>query len=65
MTLDAHPITGRVYSLLLAPMSAHVVVQVDDTFFETFIPRSEAEKLRVGYEVIASSSECGTTVRVV
>ena len=65
MTLDPHTITGRVYSVLLAPISAHVVVQVDDMFFETFIPRSEAETLRVGCEVVASSSERGTTVRVV
>lgn len=56
MTLPAQPITGRIYSVLLAPISAHVVVQVEDEFFETFIPRSEAEKLRVGFEVVASSS---------
>jgi hypothetical protein len=64
MTLIAQPITGRVYSVLLAPVSAHVVVQVEDEFFETFIPRSDAVKLRVGYEVIASPSEGGTSIRV-
>ena len=65
MTLLAQPVTGRIYSVLLAPISAHIVVQVEDQFFETFIPRSEAEKLRVGYEVVASPSEWGTSVRPV
>ena len=41
-------VTGQVYSVLLAPVTAHVVVRVGETFFETFLPRSEAEKLRVG-----------------
>jgi hypothetical protein len=58
-----HPVTGRVYSILLAPLTAHVVVQVDDVFLETFLPRSEAETLRVGRPVIASPSESGTTIR--
>jgi hypothetical protein len=63
MTQHSHNLTGRVYSLLLAPINAHVVVQVGDIFLETFIPRSEAEKLRVGFEVMASPSENGTTIR--
>ena len=64
MTAITQPITGRVYSVLLAPISAYVVVQVNDRFFETFVPRSEAERLRVGRKVIASPSECGTTIRM-
>jgi len=63
MTRVPHILTGRVYSLLLAPLNAHVVVRVGDIFLETFLPRSEGEKLRVGYEVIALSSENGTTIR--
>jgi hypothetical protein len=63
MALIAQPITGRVHSVLLATISAHVVVQVDDKFFETFIARSEAEKLRLGYEVVASPSGEGTSIR--
>jgi hypothetical protein len=59
----ARPITGRVYSILLAPLTAHVVVQVNDNFLETFIPRSEAEKLRVGNEVLASPAAEGTKIR--
>jgi hypothetical protein len=59
----ARPITGRVYSILLAPLTAHVVVQVDDNFLETFIPRGEAEKLSVGNEVVASPGEDGTKIR--
>ncbi len=62
---SAPPVTGRVYSVLLAPLTAHVVVQVEDRFLETFIPRSEAEVLRVGREVIALPSENGTTIRPV
>ena len=58
-------VTGQVYSLLLAPLTAHVVVRVGDVFLETFISRSEAEKLRVGKEVIAISSEEGTMLRAV
>jgi hypothetical protein len=58
-------ITGRVYSILLAPLTAHVVVQVEDNFVEAFIPRNEAEKLRVGREVLASSSNGGTKIRAV
>jgi hypothetical protein len=65
MTLIAHPIAGRVHSVLLATTSAHVVVQVEDKFFETFIPRSEAEKLRVGNQVVALPSGEGTSIRAV
>ena len=61
----AQSITGRIYSILLAPLTAHVVVQKGDNFFETFIPRNEAEKLRIGNEVIAFSSDDGTKIRLV
>ncbi len=61
----ARTITGRVYSILLAPLTAHVVVQVEDNFVEAFIPRKEAEKLRVGREVLASSSHEGTKILAV
>jgi len=56
-------VTGQVYSVLLAPITAHVVVRVGDKFLETFVSRSQAEKLRVGKEVIALSSEEGTTIQ--
>ena len=56
---------GRVYSVLLAPVTAYVVVQVNDRFFETFLPRGEAEMLRVGREVVAAPSEHGNTLRLV
>jgi len=65
MNPSAPTVTGRVYSVLLAPLTAHVVVQVEDRFLETFIPRSEAEMLLVGREVIAWPSENGTTIRPV
>ena len=65
MLPSAQSITGRVYSILLAPLTAHVVVQVDDNFLGTFIPRNEAEKLRVGIEVVASTSDDGTKIRLV
>jgi hypothetical protein len=65
MAQVSQAVTGQVYSVLLAPVTAHVVVRVGETFFETFVPRTEAEKLRVGREVIASPSEHGTTIRPV
>lgn len=65
MLPNAQSITGRVYSVILAPLTAHVVVQVEDNFFGTFIPRNEAEKLRVGNEVVASTSDDGTKIRLV
>jgi hypothetical protein len=65
MAQISQAVTGQVYSVLLAPVTAHVVVRVGEMFFETFVPRSEAEKLRVGIEVIASPSEHGTTIRLV
>lgn len=55
-------LVGRVYSVLLAPITAHVVVQVNDRFFEIFLPRGEAENLRVGRDVIAAPSPSGTTL---
>lgn len=65
MTQVEQAVTGQVYSVLLAPITAHVVVRVGDEFLETFVPRSEAEKLRVGREVVASPSEHGTSIRAV
>jgi hypothetical protein len=65
MAQVSQAVTGQVYSVLLAPITAHVVVRVGETFFETFVPRSEAEKLRIGREVIALPSEHGTTIRPV
>jgi hypothetical protein len=58
-------LVGRVYSVLLAPVTAHVVVQVNDRFFETFLPRTEAETLRVGRTVVSTPSARGTTLRLV
>ena len=58
-------LAGRVYSVLLAPLTAHVVVQVDDRFFGIFVPRCEAEQLRVGRQVMATPSPQGTTLRPV
>ena len=65
MLTDAQSITGRIYSILLAPLTAHVVVQVDDNFLGTFISRNEAEKLSVGNEVVASTSADGAKIRLV
>jgi hypothetical protein len=38
-------------------------MQVADAFLETFVPRSEAENLRIGHEVIASPTENGVKFR--
>ena len=61
----AQAITGRVYSILLAPLTTHVVVQIDDNFLETFIPRNEAEELRIGNDVVAFPSDDGTKIRLI
>jgi hypothetical protein len=42
------PIAGRIHTIILAPVTAYVVLQVADRFFETFVPRGEVEDLRIG-----------------
>ena len=43
MTPIAQTVAGRIHSVILAPVTAYVVMQVADAFLETFVPRSEAE----------------------
>ena len=57
MTEITQTVAGRIHSVILAPVTANVVMQVADGFLETFVPRREAENLRVGHEVIASPSD--------
>lgn len=59
MTGITQTVAGRIHSVILAPVTAYVVMQVADTFLETFVPRREAENLRVGYEVVASLGDGG------
>lgn len=59
MTEITQTVAGRIHSIILAPVTAYVVMQVADKFLETFVPRREAENLRVGHEVIASPSDAG------
>jgi hypothetical protein len=59
MTGITQTVAGRIYSVVLAPVTAYVVMQVADVFLEAFVPRREAETLRVGHEVIASPTRDG------
>jgi hypothetical protein len=59
MTPIAEPVSGRIYSVLLAPVTAYVVLQVADAFLEAFVPRNEAENLRVGRNVFAAITDAG------
>ena len=63
MTPIIEPIAGRIHTIILAPVTAYVVLQAADRFFETFVPRREAEDLRVGRDVIASPTEGGVQFR--
>jgi hypothetical protein len=63
MTGITHTVAGRIYSVILAPVTAYVVMQVADVFLEAFVPRREAESLRVGHEVIASPTQDGVKFR--
>jgi len=56
-------IAGRIHTIILAPVTAYVVLQVADCFFETFVPRGEVQDLRVGRDVMASASEQGVQIR--
>ena len=59
MTAITHTTAGRIYTVILAPITAYVVMQVADAFVEAFVPRREAESLRIGWEVIAAPSDEG------
>ena len=59
MTGITQTVAGRIHSVILAPVTAYVVMQVADAFLETFVPRGDAESLRVGREVIAAPTEEG------
>jgi hypothetical protein len=59
----AQTASGRIHSVILAPVTAYVVMQVADAFLEAYVPSSEAEKLRIGHEVIASPTEEGGKFR--
>ena len=63
MTPILEPTAGRIHTIILAPVTAYVVLQVADRFFETFVPRGQAEGLRVGRVVMASPTEQGVQLR--
>jgi len=63
MTPILEPIAGRIHTIILAPVTAYVVLQAADCFFETFVPRGEAEHLRVGRDVMASPTAQGVQFR--
>ena len=63
MTPILESIAGRIHTIILAPVTAYVVLQVADHFFETFVPRGEAQDLRVGRDVMASPTEQGIQFR--
>ena len=62
MTEITQTVAGRIHSVILAPVTAYVLMQVADTFLETFVPRREAENLRVGHDVIASPTRVSTSI---
>ena len=47
MFLVAQSITGRLYSILLAPPTAHVVVQINDNYDVVAFLSDEGTKLRL------------------
>ena len=74
MTEITQTVAGRIHTVILAPVTAYVVMQVADKFLETFVPRREAEKSegrtrsyriakRRGYQVLSGLSLPTTAAR--